>query len=268
MIVIINAKTVKIDNLTFYYQDTGKGESIVLVHGMASDHTVWDGLIPLLKENYRVISVDLRGHGYSSKPPGPYTMELFSQDLYRILESLDINKAHFVGHSMGGAVLQSLSLQYPEMISSLTFISSFAYIDSHLQEILKKLLKIVNNEGYNAFFDYCLKLANTPKFIEKNKELFRSIRDSNAQIVSIPAINATINACLEVNFIDSLKSIQTPTMVIVGDNDLFTPPYNGEKIKNNIANSKIEIMASMGHNLLVEKPEETFFLINSFLKEL
>ncbi|HOI41145.1 MAG TPA: alpha/beta fold hydrolase [Methanobacterium sp.] len=68
-------KCITIEDLELYYQDVGTGYPLVLLHGMASDHTVWEGLIPLLKDNYRVLAVDLRGHGLSTKTKGPYNME-------------------------------------------------------------------------------------------------------------------------------------------------------------------------------------------------
>jgi 3-oxoadipate enol-lactonase len=130
--------------------------SLVLLHGMASDHTVWEGLIPLLKDNYRVLAVDLRGHGLSTKTKGPYNMELFASDIVRLLDSLGINKAHFIGHSMGGAVIQELALDYPDKVQSLTLISSFCYVDTHLKDRLLDLMKILDEEGLMLFFTLAL----------------------------------------------------------------------------------------------------------------
>jgi len=258
----------QLDDLTLYYQNRGTGYPLVLVHGLGSDHTVWEGLTPLLEKKYQVLSMDLRGHGRSSKTPGPYSMELFSHDITQLLESLDIDQAHFMGHSMGGAILQELALEHEDKITSLTLISSFACVDSHLNLIFRELLKILNDDGYNAFFDSCLKLTNTPEFIDKNREFFLEVRDLMRKTSSIPALKDTINACLEVNFIDSLKGLKVPTLVIAGSEDVFTPPYHAKNIKNTIPNSKMEIIDSMGHNLLVEKPQTTYNCISNFLKDL
>ncbi len=255
-------------NLDLYYQDVGSGYPLVLVHGLGSDHTVWDGLVPLLKEQYRVLAVDLRGHGSSSKSTGPYSMKLFSEDIVRFLECLNVSQAHFIGHSMGGAVLQELALNKPNLISSLTFISSFAYIDSHLKEVLMDLLLIVRNQGFKPFFDACLELANTPEFIEANKVDFIRIRDEMTQTSSIASIKETIKACLKINYLNSLEEIKKPTMIIAGKQDIFTPPYHSIKIKNMISSSKMEIMAKGSHNMLVEKPFDTYFFIKNFLTHL
>jgi len=258
---------ITLNELDLYYHDQGDGYPVVLVHGLGSDHTVWGGVAPLLEENFRVLAVDLRGHGRSSKPPGPYSMKLFSNDINQLLKSLNINQAHFMGQSMGGAILQQMALEHKDKITSLTLISSFACVDSHLNAIFKELLDILSKEAYNTFFDRCLELANTPEFIEKNREFFREARDLMEKTSSIPALKETINACLEVNFLDSLKNIDASTLVIAGREDVFTPPYHAEKIKNRILNSKMEVMDGVGHNLLVEKPQDTYELIYEFLKK-
>ncbi|MBP1946291.1 alpha/beta fold hydrolase [Methanobacterium petrolearium] len=239
---------------------------MVLVHGLGSDHTVWGGLTPLLEENFRVLAVDLRGHGRSSKTPEQYSIELFSNDINQLLESLNIKQAHFIGHSMGGAILQQLALKRPDKIRSLILISSFSCVDFHLDSIFRELLKTLNDEGYNAFFDHCLKLANTPEFIAKNREFFREVRDLMGKTSSIPALKESIKACQQVNFIGSLKNVNSPTLIIAGREDVFTPLYHANKIKNAIPNSKMEVMEGVGHNLLVENPQDTYDLIYKFLK--
>lgn len=260
-------KSITIEELELYYQDVGTGYPVVLVHGMASDHTVWGGLIPLLKDNYRVLAVDLRGHGQSSKTPGPYNMELLASDIVRLLDSLEISKAHFIGHSMGGAVIQELALDYPDKVQSLTIISSFCYVDTHLKDRLLDLAKILDDAGFNAFFDTCIDLTYTPEFKVNNEELFEEVKDIMAESTSIPALKASIKACLKVNIKDSLVKINIPTLIVAGLEDVFTPPYHAKEINNHIFNSKIEIMDDVGHNLPVEKPMDTYLILKNYLTD-
>lgn len=276
-------------NLNLNYLQLGEDSPVVLIHGMGSDHTVWEGLIPLLKENYRVIAVDLRGHGLSSKTSGPYSIRLFAEDICLFLDSLNIDQAHFMGHSMGGVILQELAVKHPERFKSLTLISSFACIDTPLEEVLTNLKNILIEEGYKAFFDECLKVANTSEFIRKNRELFSKIRDENSRICSVSSIVDTINACLDiklccdVNLVDSIKEdtikentikedtikdIRIPTLVIAGEKDVFTPTHHDMKIHESIPNSRMEIIEGGCHNLLVEKPVEICSVIKRFLDDL
>ncbi len=294
------------------YLKSGRGHPVVLIHGMGSDHTVWEGLVPLLRDNYETIAVDLRGHGHSSKTIGPYSIELFAEDIYLFLQSQNIDQAHFIGHSMGGVILQELAVKHPERFKSLTLISSFACIDPPLKDVLINLRDILTEEGYEAFFEECLKVANTPEFIRKNRDLFSKIRNENAKICSGSSITDTINACLDVelcsndnhnknnklccdvNPADSIKglnsiekhpikeysikndsikeytinNIRTPTLVIAGDEDVFTPTHHGMRIHERIPNSQMKIIEEGCHNLLVEKPIATYSVIKRFLDAL
>jgi 3-oxoadipate enol-lactonase len=261
-------KKLILGDLKLYYQYLGSGYPVVLVHGMGSDHTVWEGIIPYLEKNFRILAMDLRGHGSSSKTPGPYSMELFAQDILGLMNSLDIKQAHFMGHSMGGAVLQDLIIQKPELFNSLTLISSFASIDHHLEVVLLELLRILKDDGYTDFFNECLKLANTPEFIEKNQELFREIEKVMAKKSSIASLEHTINACLNINYLKSLNNVKKPTLIITGEEDAFIPVEHGMKINNLITHSKIEIMPDASHNMLVEQPYRTYRLMKGFLDNL
>lgn len=258
-------KNLMFGDLYLYYEDYGTGYPVILIHGLGSDHNVWTGLSPFLKEEYRIIALDLRGHGLSTKTPGPYSMELFSNDIYQFLESLDINQAHFIGHSMGGSILLEMALTHPDKIQSLTLISSFAYIDHHLKNVFMRLNTILSNDGYDAFFDACLELTYTSKFLKRNEDSFKEIKELTMKTSSISSLKNTINACLKVNMIDSLGSVKIPARVIAGGTDHFTPLYHAQRIKNAISQSKIEIIDTLGHNLLVENAEGTAYIIRKFL---
>lgn len=257
---------IELNSTDIFYEDNGTGYPVVLVHGMGSDHTVWQGIIPLLRDNYRVLALDLRGHGHSMKTPGPYTMELFSHDIYQFLESLNIDQAHFIGHSMGGSILLELALQHPGKIRSLTLISSFAFVDQPLKEIFLNLDKILEYQGFDQFFDACIELTYTSQFQLDNQESFREIREKMGETSSIPILRDTLTLCLDVNLIDYLEGIEIPTLIIAGEKDNFTPSLHGKKIQMNLPQADIEIIKGLGHNLLVEKPEKIFPIINRFLK--
>ena len=259
---------IRLKGENFHYQEVGIGSPVILLHGMGSDHTVWQGLISLLKDNYQMLALDLRGHGQSTKTPGPYSMELFSQDVYHFLESMDIDKAHFIGHSMGGSILLEMAIKHPKMIHSLSLISSFASVDPQLEKTLLNLQKILNQDGFETFFECCLQLAYTPNFIKENRELFSQIRSDMAQEITITSLQDTLNACLEVDLIDSLGNLEIPVLLIAGREDHFTPFHHSQNIKNVISQAQLEVMDGVGHNLLVENATDTGHIIRKFLNSL
>jgi 3-oxoadipate enol-lactonase len=135
------------------YKDQGHGPPLILIHGLSDDLHFWDPLIPQLSPYYRIITLDLRGHGLSEETPGPYSIEIFSEDILYLLSNLKINKAHFMGFSMGGAIAQQFTLDHPEMVSSLILISSFSYIDQNLDDNLLKLREYFSEGGFALYFD-------------------------------------------------------------------------------------------------------------------
>lgn len=260
-------KSLKLDDLTLFYSDLGSGYPLVLIHGMGSDHVIWGGLIPLLQKDYWVITMDLRGHGLSSKTPGPYSIELFADDIYRLLKSLNISKAHLLGHSMGGAIVQEMAINNPDIISSLTLIASFSYVDHFLKENLIKLRDVMSKKGYNAFFDACLEFAHNPQYVIDNKELLNDFRDKMAKNSSISSLTSAINACLEFNCTALLNKIVAPSLIMAGEEDRFVSIDQAIKICERIPNTEINILPAASHNMLVEQPLETYNLIKNFLDE-
>ncbi|HEY0385471.1 MAG TPA: alpha/beta hydrolase, partial [Pyrinomonadaceae bacterium] len=112
---------IEVNGSTLHYQQAGTGtEALVLVHGLTSNLAFWPTLlIAGLAARYRIILVDLRGHGYSGMPPTGYTTGSMAQDIKELLDSLDIGSAHLLGHSYGGAVALNLAILYPERVISL-----------------------------------------------------------------------------------------------------------------------------------------------------
>lgn len=126
---------ITLNNIKINYMEKGEGFPIVLIHGLSDDLRFWDPLVPSFKI-YRTIVLDLRGHGKSEKPEGPYSIEQFSEDIYQFLLKMNIKKAHFIGFSMGGAILQQFTLDHLQMVQSMVLISSFSYINFYLKRSL------------------------------------------------------------------------------------------------------------------------------------
>lgn len=190
------------------YEDKGEGFPVVLIHGLSDDLRFWDPLIPELSKNYRVISLDLRGHGKSEKPEGPYSIEQFADDIYEILLKLNVKKAHFIGFSMGGAILQQLVFDHPEIVESVVLISSFSYINSYLKDKLSLLRKCLVEGGFAEFFEGILPLILTPQFLKENEGVLEEVRDEKIKAESVGALISSIDACLELTLKMKFQAFQ------------------------------------------------------------
>ncbi len=114
----------QIGDVTLYYEEAGQGDPILLLHGLGSSTQDWELQMASFSQQYRVIAVDLRGHGRSSKPPGPYSIPLFAADAAQFIQTLNTGPVHVVGISLGGMVAFQLALDAPELVRSLVIVNS------------------------------------------------------------------------------------------------------------------------------------------------
>src|SRR5260221_506188 len=112
------------NQINLYYEVSGAGQPVVLIHGLGSSTRDWEAQVPELAEDYQVITFDLRGHGQSDKPAGPYQMSQYGDDLAGLMGALGVASAHIVGISLGGCVALQFALDYPAQVRSVTVVNS------------------------------------------------------------------------------------------------------------------------------------------------
>jgi 3-oxoadipate enol-lactonase len=258
---------ITVNGLDINYREEGSGFPIVFIHGLSDDSILWTPLMPEFSKYYWTIAFDVRGHGQSGKPDTPYSIQLFSEDLFELFKKLDIPQAHLLGFSMGGAIAQQFALDYPEKIRSLILLSAFSYNDPDLRDTFKKLRNSLVKGGFPAFFDEVIKLVVTPEFAYANADAISETKKRSVKINSPKAILHAIDACLDFNVRDRIIKISFPTLIISGRKDVFTPYHLGEQIHRSIKGSKWKIMEDVGHNLLIpEKIPELARIILEFLE--
>jgi 3-oxoadipate enol-lactonase len=234
------------------YEEAGSGYPVILLHGLNGDLTGWVLILPELSKHYRTVALDVRGHGGTSKPDQPYSIQGFSQDLHEFLRKLRISKAHIIGLSMGGAIAQQFAVDHPEMIRSLILVSTFSYIDDHARQALTKLKAVLAQGGYPAFFDEVVHLAFTPKYIAANPGPIAELKKKRIAVNSPVAIGRATDACLAFNLKGQISKIMIPTLVVSGREDVFTPIHLAEQIHRSIGGSEWRILEGVGHSLHIE----------------
>lgn len=155
-------------NINIAYSDTGKGTAIVLLHGFLENGTMWDFFVGEFSKKYRVITIDLLGHGQTECLGYIHTMEDMADAVHSVLHELRIRKAIFMGHSMGGYVALAFAELYPEMIKGIVLQNSTARADSKDRKTNRdRAIKAVK-QNYTAFVR--MSIANL--FSEENREKF------------------------------------------------------------------------------------------------
>ncbi len=255
---------VPVRDVEMNYEEAGSGFPLILIHGLNGDLTGWALVVPELSKHYRTVALDVRGHGGTSKPDQPYSINGFSEDLHGFMKRLEIPKAHLLGLSMGGAIAQQFALDYPEMIQSLVLVSTFSYVDEEARRAFTRLSRTLNQGGYPAFFDEVIKLAFTPQYIAANPGPLAELKKKRIALNSPVAIARATDACTAFNLKSEIAKISVPTLVVSGRNDVFTPLHLAEQIHRSIKGSEWRILEGVGHNLYIEKGLELALVVLHF----
>jgi pimeloyl-ACP methyl ester carboxylesterase len=136
-----------------YYEITGQGQPLVFIHGLGSSTRDWDDQVAEVSRTYQVITFDLRGHGKSGKPAGPYTLPLLVADTARLLTALGLHSAHLIGISLGGGVAFQFALDFPAMVKTLAIVNSAPAIGGTPQQARQEIdrpVGIVQQLGLRA----------------------------------------------------------------------------------------------------------------------
>ena len=233
------------------FQQEGAGFPLILIHGLSDSSVLWASLMPELSRHYRIIALDVRGHGESERPDMPYSIQLFSEDLLCFLQKLNLSEAHVLGFSLGAAVAQQFTLDHPDKTRSLVLLSPFSYSDPCLRENLKILRESLVRNGLSAFFDEAIRLVVTPEFISTNLEAIAQMKEECIRTNSPAAILHAIDACVNFDLRDRISQITHPTLLISGSEDLMSPIHLAEQMHQSIKGSEWKIMPSVGHNPLI-----------------
>src|SRR5438105_12464497 len=114
----------RVNGIELHYESAGEGPPLLFLHGLGSSGQDWRRQVRAFTDRFRVITYDVRGHGASDKPPGPYSVPLFAQDAAALLRELETGPAHLCGLSMGGMIAFQLAVDFPELVQTMTIVNS------------------------------------------------------------------------------------------------------------------------------------------------
>jgi len=252
-------------NIKTAFTDTGKGTTVVLLHGFLENKTMWNTLVPELAKKNRVITIDLLGHGDTECLGYVHSMEDNADIVHAVLHDLKIRKAAIIGHSMGGYVAMAFAELYPEMMKGIVLLNSTSRADSPERKTNRgRAIKAVK-QNYTAFVR--LSIANL--FSEKNREiLLNEIETARAEALKTPLQG--IVASLEGMKIRKDREVilhfaAYPMLLILGKQD---PVLNYEENATQIENTKVELVNFPdGHMSHIENTEELTKVLVGFLKK-
>lgn len=256
--------TIRANDIDVYYEITGEGQPLVFIHGLGSSTRDWEFQVPVFSRTYQVIAFDLRGHGRSAKPAGPYDVPMFAHDLAGLLLALNIPAAHIVGISLGGGIAFQFAMDYPRQIKTLTIVNSAPTLGplEITKPEIERRVGIVQQLGMRAM-GQALAANLLPKpehaglrdiFIERWAE-----NDPEAYI-------AATRSMLGWDVTGRLGEITCPALIISADQD-YSPVAVKEMYIKRMPNAQLAVIPDAHHATPMEKPEEFNRVLGEFLSQ-
>ena len=240
---------------------SSQGFPLVFVHGFTTTSEFWREQVEEFSKEYRVIRINLPGHGASPAPASrSYCLEDFVEDVARVFRELNIDKAVLIGLSMGGIVAQKFALKYSHLVKGLVLVDTTAHgigpdatADAFLaladKRGLKKAVQDLSDKSFSSSTSPALlewargEVIQTPEFVAR--AAVRSLNDADTR--------------------GSLSQLKLPTLVIAGEEDRVTPPQESEILARGISDSTLSLIPGAGHFSMLEKPAAFNRVLRRFL---
>ncbi|PZP56806.1 MAG: 3-oxoadipate enol-lactonase [Azospira oryzae] len=255
---------VKANGIEINYEVEGQGPWLVFSHSLACHLGMWYEQAVAFRDRYRILRYDTRGHGKTSAPAGPYTLELLADDLLGLLDALGIDRMHFVGISLGGMIGQVFALRHPERLASLTLCDTTSYYPPEAWPMWEERIRVVREKGMEAMVEPTLARWFTDAFRARRHDVMKRI---GAMIRATP-VEGYIGCCHAIPKIDTrarLKEIRCPTLVIVGEEDAGTPVAMARAIHEAIPGSRLAVISQASHLCNLEQTEAFNRILGDFV---
>jgi 3-oxoadipate enol-lactonase len=256
---------VRAGDLVVHYELGGRrdGPTVLFANSIGTSLQVWAPQAAALADRFRVLRYDMRGHGLTDSPPGPYTMAQLADDARALLDALDIDSAHVCGLSIGGLVAQRLAAAAPERVRSLVLCDTANVIGPPSR--WDDRIALVTKGGLAGIADAALKIWFTAGFLSVRPEVARGMAN---MLIRTP-LDGYIGCCHALRDADLRgddAKIACPTLVVVGDQDASTSPAMARELCAAIRGARLEIIAQAAHIPTIEQPDALNRLLLEFLE--
>ncbi len=258
--------TVNGNNL--YYETYGLGQPLIFIHGFAVDHLVFSGLSPYFQENFQVFLIDNRGSGQSDCPEGPYTVAMMAEDIKEFCRILNLGPCHFLGHSLGGMILQHLVYHHPQQVQSAIFCNTATKLDIRYALVAKARVAFLRAQcPPRSIIENALGWTFSTEFLEKPGMVddIINLRLSNPYPITLEGYENQLNALLNFDSQEWVSKIKSRVLVMGSDEDIIIHERSTRKLADTIPNARYHSIKGVGHAPFIEKPEEFCRILNDFL---
>jgi len=254
------------DDAALAYTVVGDGPPVVLLHPFPANHEIWLPAVPALSSRYRLIIPDLRGHGDSDGGNGPATMAKHAADIARICDEEDIGRAVFAGVSIGGYILFEFWRKYRGRVAALILADTRAQAETAESRANRlRAAADVLERGTESFIEAMIPrllgkttVENRPDLVASARTMMRKMAPQDINLVQQGMADRP-------DSVPTLQTINVPTLVLVGDEDLVSPVADAELIRQGIPGAQLKVVSRAGHYAVFEQPQEVGTVMRQFL---
>lgn len=245
--------TLHVDGADLYYEEHGEGEPLVLLHGFGSSTRDWELQIPIFAERYRVIAIDFRGFGRSSRDRGPFSVERFAADTLAILDHLGVSRFRLVGYSMGGATAFQIAVDVPKRVERLILVNTQpSFLANTLRKrfevVLRKL--VVRFMGMERMAGVIARRLFPREDQQALRELVMDRYSTNTPAVYLGVLSTLPKWSVQ----ERIGTIEAPTLVIAAEHD-YTPLAEKEAYVPLIPDARLDVFEDSRHGTPFDQQE-------------
>jgi 3-oxoadipate enol-lactonase len=241
-----------------YYDLVGPddGRVVCITHSLASDSGSWAEQVPaLLQAGFRVLRLDMRGHGGSDPVAGDYTMSQLASDVASVIEPLGFARVHYLGLSIGGMIGQAFALEYRQKLISALWCDTLPASPPGAADIWGPRMKAVREaHSLEPIAEASMDRYLTPAFRAKNPGRWKQLRDTVVGTTPAGYLGCSA-AILDFDFVPRLSSVKLPVLIVCGENDAGTPAAENRRLAGLVPGARYEEIAGMRHFPNVEAPD-------------
>jgi len=257
-------QTFQFNDTTLHYEIAGQGETLLFIHGLGSSGRDWQPQIDFFSRRFRVVVFDIRGHGQSSHPPGPYSIALFAADTAKLIRGLFVPPVHVVGLSLGGMIAFQLAVDYPQLLKSMVIVNAgpeviprtfkeYRIAFLHFATVrffgMRKMGEILARQLFPKAEHAIIRETFVERWAENDRDAYQE----------------SMRAIMGWSVADRIENIRVPTLVVASDHD-YTPVSTKEAFAARMPRAELAVIANAHHAVPVECPEEFNTIVASFLK--
>lgn len=266
-----NATYADIDGVKVRYRDEGEGPPVVMIHGFASSLETWDTVAPALKKNHRLLSMDLKGFGWTDRPEGDYSPAAQAQLVLGLMKMRGIDKAALVAHSWGSSVALATTLAAPDKVERLALYDAWVYEDQLPTFFLWARAPGVGEALYSLWYDERPDERMAYAFFDKKRFMTEKLVEEVDKALERPGTKAAALAATRgqrfAEVEGKYKTITQPALLLWGREDEVTLLPFGERLNKDLRNSKLVVYPQCGHFPMFEAVSASNRDLASFLEE-